>query len=169
MEMDTALKGSGSVAYALAERFTQMQDRADRAEHEASRQREALHLCPIPVLILNKHGYCVYANPRFQEMLGCEYEEALGDNWKNFIHRNEIVEVTHLIEETISSAMEGYHGEHTFLTAAREPVSVYMDLRRVTNGDYIGFFIPTEPGCSAVCLKNRSLVKNGGPDGTRTH
>lgn len=147
------MSSTPSIATALAKRFTEMQDRAQRAEHEVSRQREVLSLCPIPVMLLNKDAMCLYANPAWSETLKCDYIDLLGDNWRVFIHPDDRVEVTRLIDTTIRSDMEAYEGEHRLLDRQENILHVRARVSRTQSGDYIAYVVPTKPGCSAICLK----------------
>jgi PAS domain S-box-containing protein len=62
---------------------------------EALRQNEALfrslsESSPVGIFRLDERGKCIYTNPRYQEISGFTFEETLGDNWKQFIHTEDL-------------------------------------------------------------------------------
>lgn len=42
-----------------------------------------------PVWQSDKHGLCIHVNRRFVEVLGCQISDALGNNWRTFIHQDD--------------------------------------------------------------------------------
>lgn len=158
----TGLAEHDTLATAIARRFNDFAAKTERAEKEAAWQREALGLCPVPVILISAKGYAVYTNDAWDKMLGCTYGDCLSDNWKSYLHPDDRAEVSHLVDTAIQSAMSGYRGEHRFLTRKNVTVTVYCKMDRTSSGDYIMFCAPIKSGCAAVCLKN------GGHDRTRT-
>lgn len=42
-----------------------------------------------PVWQSDKNGLCIYVNRRFVEVLGCQISDAIGNNWRTFIHQDD--------------------------------------------------------------------------------
>jgi PAS domain S-box-containing protein len=48
--------------------------------------RSVSEFSPVGIFLCDITGQCIYTNPRYQKIIGCGGEEALGDKWKKFIH-----------------------------------------------------------------------------------
>ncbi|MBD2158120.1 PAS domain S-box protein [Leptolyngbya sp. FACHB-16] len=74
-------------------------DVSDRKQAEAEREQVAIALqeseatfrllsefAPMGIFLCDSEGSCTYTNPRYQAIVGCTAEEALGNSWINFVH-----------------------------------------------------------------------------------
>ena len=82
-----------AIALKQAELYHQLQkELADRKQAQASLgQSEALfrslsESSPVGIFRTDNLGRCIYTNPRYQEITGLTFAEALGDGWQQFIH-----------------------------------------------------------------------------------
>ena len=86
-----------------------------KQSEEAFRQSEAkfrsLSECsPVGIFMMDIQGQCTYANPRYQTICNCTFDEALGEGWVQFIHPEERNEVTASWLKAVSTGQE-YRGE----------------------------------------------------------
>src|SRR5205814_7858668 len=78
-------------SHQLMEREVQDRTRDLRSSEERFRSLSASS--PIGTVEPDADGRCVYANPRWQEIIGVGQEQSMGDGWQRAIHASDRLEV----------------------------------------------------------------------------
>lgn len=89
-----------AIALQQAELYQQLQQElSERSQVQVSlQQSEALfrslsEFSPVGIFRNDAKGNCIYTNPRWQEITGATFAEALGDGWQQFIHPDDLKQV----------------------------------------------------------------------------
>jgi PAS domain S-box-containing protein len=89
-----------AIALQQAELYQQLQQELkERRQVQVSlQQSEALfrslsEFSPVGIFRNDAEGNCIYTNPRWQEITGATFAEALGDGWQQFIHPDDLEQV----------------------------------------------------------------------------
>jgi PAS domain S-box-containing protein len=89
-----------AIALQQSELYQQLQQelRERRQVQVSLQQSEALfrslsEFSPVGIFRNDAEGHCIYTNPRWQEITGATFAEALGDGWQQFIHPDDLKQV----------------------------------------------------------------------------
>lgn len=84
------LSAIGILSYpALARRVRENID--NRAEEISDAQFQSLaEASPLGIYLNDDQGGCIYTNPRWQQITGLSYDEALGDGWLKMMHPDDL-------------------------------------------------------------------------------
>lgn len=93
IDLLASLANQMAIAIKQSELYQQLQQelRDRQLAESALRQSEAQFRSlsensPVGIFMRDVQGRCNYANPRTQAIVGCTFEEALGNGWRRFIH-----------------------------------------------------------------------------------
>ena len=104
------------------------------------RFRTLAEFSPVGIYMTDIDGSCTYTNPRWQEMAGLTFDEALGDGWTSGLHPDDREQVFSAWQGMVS--LEGKWGkEYRFRTPDGVTTWVYglATSRKNEKGEVIGF------------------------------
>ncbi len=94
-------------------------------EQEQNRYRQLFELSPTGILLEDKNGTIVDANPAFCQSLGYQREELIGKNIAILAHP----EVRDMVAKNIAALMSGRVLKHTVKSVRKNGSSCFMELR----------------------------------------
>ncbi|RMF20919.1 MAG: PAS domain S-box protein, partial [Cyanobacteria bacterium J083] len=89
--------------------------------------RSLTEYSPIGIVLLDTEGNCIYANPRYLTVSGCEAESVLGKGWLATIHPDDLA----CIEELLAQEVEDGYCEIRFCLSTGESKYSYLYLAPV--------------------------------------
>jgi PAS domain S-box-containing protein len=107
--------------------------------------------CPLATFITDDQGECVYVNQAYQSLVGRNYQEILGDRWKQIVHSEDIFEVTRYWDESVSNENTYDHHYRIVLPNGRT-IPVHCRAVRLPSGGYVGYVNATDgTNCRFSC------------------
>lgn len=94
--------------------------------------------CPLATFITDARGYCVYVNKAYQDLVGRDYHDALGDGWKRFVHPEDIDDVCRVWSESINNR-ETFDHRYRYVRPDGEIIPIHCLATRLPSGNYVGY------------------------------
>jgi len=110
---------------ATARDVTEQKRQAEALRASEERFRRLATHGPVGIVAADSQGLCTFANPRWLQLAGLSFEQALGEGWKAAIHPDDLERVTRGWQAAVQADQE-YAGETRFLKAGGEVAWAYF-------------------------------------------
>jgi two-component system NtrC family sensor kinase len=139
-----------SLAHTLARTFEEKNGKLDEL-------RAIVDACPMATFITDEQGGCVYVNQAYQTLVGRNYQELLGDGWKQILHHKDLFEVTRYWDESVSNE-DSYDQHYRIVLPTGRIIPVHCRAVRLPSGSYVGYVNATDgTNCRFACEAKQAL------------
>lgn len=126
----SVLRAPGSVADVLAA----VQDVKREVMETKAIARTSWDAIDKPVWQSDKHGFCIHVNRRFVEVLECQVSDAIGDNWRTFVHQDDRQRVWREWDLSVEQKRD-FNLRYRWVSKTGQTVWINASANRMTNNE----------------------------------
>lgn len=113
--------------------------------------------CPVAAFITNDKGDCLFVNNAYQELVGRNFKDIIGDGWKVIIHPEDIEEVSKFWGRALTNEASFDH-QYRYVHPTGRIVPVHCHAVKLPSDGYVGYVNAIDgSNCKFICaMKNGS-------------
>ena len=133
------------LAVKLAETFAEKNSKIEEL-------RIVVEACPVATFVSNAKGECVYVNAAYQELVGRPYKLCLGDQWKRFLHPDDLADAATVWKHAVDTSST-YEYQYRIVDNGGVVIPVHVKAVPLPSGGFVGYLNATDVShCQFECV-----------------